>query len=703
MERPQIMVVEDEEAIAYAIGSLLEEHGCEVTKARSAEDGLAHLNEHPVDVALLDIVLPGMNGIQCLERIKAASPDTHVIMMTSHASVETAIAAIRNGAYDYLNKPFDSIEDVWVRVRRALEKRTLVIENRELLGRMEDLNDELAASVFHLSSLVSAANVLSGILDLEDLLESAVDLVVKDLGCSRASIMLIDTANASLSIEAHRGLDHFDTRAARVPIGTGVAGRVAQSGESVLVTDVGSEGLPSEPLEGDLGSSFMSAPIVMSVPLRLGGQVLGVVNVTNRVSGSPFDQDDLKYLQGLSGQIAIAVERVRRVEELGRANESLRAAQEKEAAAERLKALGQLAAGVAHDFNNALAAIMGRTEILLRTHDESQLPADVRSELKVIASVARQCAAGVQRIQDFTRIRRDRPADPVDLNAVIRDAVEIARPKWKTECERAGLEMEVELHLETISLVLGNRYELAQAVSNLVYNAVEASPRGGKIVLRTRSEGDRVLLEVSDNGDGMDQETQNRVFDPFFTTKPSGQGLGLSVVFGIVSRHQGEISVYSRGGEGTTFRILLPQAPIRLVTPSAPVEVALPSIPMNVLVVDVDDESVVRVTTEKTLKYRGHQVVAAESGMRALEEFGKQNFDLVITDLGMPGMSGTELAKALKRLRPDIPIILLSGWGMQQDDAAVQEAQVDLVLTKPCSVDALLGAVDQVAQKRMAA
>jgi len=117
----------------------------------------------------------------------------------------------------------------------------------------------------------------------------------------------------------------------------------------------------------------------------------------------------------------------------------------------------------------------------------------------------------------------------------------------------------------------------------------------------------------------------------------------------------------------------------------------------------VDDESVVRVTTEKTLHYRGHHVVTADSGAKAIEEFSKHVFDLVITDLGMPGMSGTELAKVLKRARPEVPIILLSGWGMQQDDTAVQEAQVDVVLSKPCSVDSLLGAVDQFAQKRMAA
>lgn len=701
MDAPKIMVVEDEEAIAYAIGSLLEEQGCDVTKARSAEDGLAHLKAHPVDVALLDIVLPGMNGIQCLEKIKAQSPDTQVIMMTSHASVETAIAAIRNGAYDYLNKPFDSIDDVWVRVRRALEKRTLVIENRELLTKMEGLANELSASVFHLSSLVSAANVLSGILDLQDLLEAAVDLVVKDLGCNRASIMLVDTTDSSLTIQAHRGLDHFDTHSARVQMGVGIAGKVAETGEPMLVTDTADEHMPARPLEGDLGSSFMSAPIVMSVPLRLGPQVLGVVNVTNRASGESFDQDDLKYLQGLSGQIAIAVERVRRVQELGRANESLRAAQDREAAAERLKVLGQLAAGVAHDVNNALAAIMGRTEILLRSYAPNELPAEVRSELEVISSVSRQCATGIQRIQDFTRIRKDRPADSVELNEVVRDAVEIARPKWKTECEKAGLEMEVAMELGTVPMVLGNRYELAQVVSNLIYNAVEASPRGGRITVRTRPDDGRVMLEVSDTGDGMDAETQNRVFDPFFTTKASGQGLGLSVVFGIVSRHQGEISVSSEPGRGTTFHIRLPQAPDRVAAAPEVVEAAGPPLPMTVLV--VDDESVVRITTEKTLRYRGHRVVTADSGAKAVEEFAKQAFDLVITDLGMPGMSGTELAKSLKRSRPEVPIILLSGWGMQQDDSAVREAQVDVVLSKPCSVDALLGAVDQFAQKRMAA
>jgi DNA-binding response OmpR family regulator/nitrogen-specific signal transduction histidine kinase len=696
MDRCRILVVEDEDTIAHILQSVLEDHECEVHIARTAEDGLAQVKRMSFDVALLDIVLPGMNGLQLLTKIREERPDTEVLMMTSHASVETVVEAIHHGAYDYIRKPFQDIEEVWINVQRAIEKKRLTEANRSLIVNQERQNQELGASVKRLSSLIEAGRAMSEFTSLSKLLDFFTGLVAKELDVERASLMLLDDAGEELRIAAARGLGGLELEKIRVKVGEGVAGRVARTGQHILVTDASSDARARKSANPKLSDSFISAPIVLSMPIKSAEKVSGVINVTNRISGVPFDEEDVAYLAGLAGQLAVAVERARHFDDLQRAYESLKAAQEQLVFAERLKAIGQMAAGVAHDFNNSLSVILGRAQLVIRRidHEPSNL-ADIRGDLEAIEKISLQGAETVKRVQEYTRIRKDLPHSKVDLNVVVREAVEMTRPKWSEASKAQGRRIEIQLELNEMPYVSGNLYELTQIVGNLIFNSVEAMPNGGAIQFRTYFEEDTVCLEVRDSGVGMDEETTSRLFEPFYTTKETGQGLGTSIIYGIVSRHLGEVVVDSAPEDGTRVTIKLPRLLGHEPTASAADVTEAEETKANTILL-VDDEDMVRETYGTALALSGHKVATAASGNEALEALAKGSFDLMITDLSMEGMSGLELSERVRKTNSVMPIILLSGWAIQQDEAQVTEAGINRVLAKPCPIERLLAAVGDI-------
>ena len=688
----RILVVDDESTVAHVLQLILEDHGCEVRTAGSAEQGLELVSSYPPDVALVDIILPGMNGLELLSRIKKASPDTEVLIMTSNASVETAVQAIREGAYDYLQKPFDAVDDAWRGVQRALEKRSLRLRNRSLVQEQEHRNRELAATVARLMSLVDAGRAMGEFDSLPELLDFFIGVVTRELDVERASLMLIE--GDELHIAASRGITTVEAETVRVPIGQGVAGVVAQTGEACLVTDTASDPRVQNELNPSLSSSFISAPVVLSIPIKSREKVLGVINATNRRSGDEFGQRDLAYLTGLAGQLAVAIERTSHFEDLQQAYESLKTTQQQLVRSERLKALGEMAAGVAHDFNNSLAVILGRAELLLKRLRGSG-PMDfavAASNLEAIRNISKQAAETIHRIQGFTRIRKDAPATAVQLNDVVRNVVDMTRPKWKEECGARGGEVEIRMELQDVPLISGNSVELNQVISNLVFNAVEAMPRGGRLTFRSFPGPDHVVLEVTDTGVGMTEEVQQRIFEPFFTTKEKGQGLGMSIIYGIVTRHGGKITVDSEVGSGSTIRVRLPQARAA-AQPSASARAEATTARQTGRILLVDDDPVVLDFLRDALGFGGHQVVTAGGGSEALSKVTTDSFDLVITDLSMGEVSGLEVARAVKHKHPALPVILLSGWAVQQDSDEVRQSGVDLILSKPCAIDTLLATV----------
>ncbi len=356
---------------------------------------------------------------------------------------------------------------------------------------------------------------------------------------------------------------------------------------------------------------------------------------------------------------------------------------------EKLRALGELAAGVAHNFNNTLTAIMGYAEILGASSPD---PA-VQETVEQILRAAENGAAMVRRIQAFAR--RGAPAAPgaVEVEGLLREAIALTEPRWRDQAQRTGVRIEVHLDLAAVPPVQGEAGELCEVLVNLLNNAADALPTGGQIIVGARPRGDRVELWVADNGIGMDAETQAHLFEPFWTTKgAAGTGLGLAVSYGIVTRHGGTMHVESAPGQGTTIWLSLPVAPeARNEASSQPGPApsggagALPA--GRVLV--VDDEPRLATMLAQILARDGLAVEVRTSGEEALAACAAQRYDLVLTDVGMPGMSGLELAQALTQRCPGLPIILVTGWGstIEADPTAQIAAGIRGVLGKPYRID----------------
>jgi signal transduction histidine kinase len=357
---------------------------------------------------------------------------------------------------------------------------------------------------------------------------------------------------------------------------------------------------------------------------------------------------------------------------------------------ERLTALGQMASGVAHDFNNTLTPILGFTEIILNNID--RMPREeIAKKLKIVRAAALNAADIIARLREFYRAPSSRDMiQVVDLNQVLEEAIAMTQPRWRDQALARGVQIQVERDLQPLPPVQGNASELCEAVINLIFNAVDAMPAGGRLCFRTRVEEKTVCLEIEDNGVGMDPESVQRCMDPFFTTKGErGTGLGLAVTYGIIKRHSGRISVESRLGMGTTFTIHLPIS--RLVERVKSEEGAPTVRPLRILV--VEDEALIRETIREYLRPAGHELVLACNGRQGWELFRQSRFDLVITDRAMPELGGDELAARIRCARPDQPIILLSGGVDQLGPDHATRRNVDVVIGKPLAIHDLYKAI----------
>jgi len=372
----------------------------------------------------------------------------------------------------------------------------------------------------------------------------------------------------------------------------------------------------------------------------------------------------------------------------------LRATQQQVVQQERLRALGGMVTGVAHDFNNALSLILGYAELLQHECRHHPAGVDFADYAQTIVTAALDAAEIVSRLREFHRPAEPGEArGPLPLNAIIEQAVAFTRPRWAAESHARGMPIEVVTDFGAIPPLAGNGAELREMLTNLIFNAVDAMPQGGTITLRTRTSGSRVELAVADTGIGMTEEVRRRCLEPFFTTKGErGSGLGLSMVYGIVERHGGTVAVESSPGGGTTFLLTFPEDTSGAVTQAPPP--AEISRPLRILV--VDDQPVQCELISHALQRDWHTIAVASNGHEALKLFERQEFDLVITDKAMPGMNGDQLAVAVKSLEPETRVILLTGFGAAAEDPDSQSEFIDLVLAKPASLAELRAAIAQV-------
>ena len=367
---------------------------------------------------------------------------------------------------------------------------------------------------------------------------------------------------------------------------------------------------------------------------------------------------------------------------------------------EKMSALGELASGVAHEFNNTLAGILGRAQLLLETKD----PVKTENGLNIIIKTAKDGAKTVKRIQDFARQRRDHDFQLVDVRQLLLDAGEITRPRWKNRAEAANIHINLDLECDCGALIMGDESELREVFVNLVFNAVDAMPHGGVLTLAAKEIDGLVEISVHDTGTGMTEETRLRIFDPFFTTKDKlGMGLGLAVSYGIIRRHEGTVDVESQVSVGTTFRIRLPIAKCATKAQPGGDFVSLKTVPAKssqTRILVVDDEEYVRDLLRDILEKEGCEAVVAEGGHQALSLIENGSFDAVFTDVGMPDMNGWELSRAVRERNSNIPVAVITGWGEAVGSHERQAARVDWVVAKPFDTPQIVEMAHEVFRRR---
>ena len=392
-------------------------------------------------------------------------------------------------------------------------------------------------------------------------------------------------------------------------------------------------------------------------------------------------------------------DQVRLSEGVQEAYEELRRTQQAVVQQERLRALGQMSSGVAHDINNALSPIVAYSDLLLTMHPE--LPEATRRHLETINRAGEDIARIVARMREFYRRRTDTEMlMKLDMNRIIEEVVELTRPRWRDLAQRDGISIEIRRDLKAdLPPLVGEPTELREALINLVFNSVDALPRGGTITLSTRcvhrSASDNsggverhVQVEVRDDGIGMDEKVRQRCLEPFFSTKTKcgGTGLGLAMVYGMMQRQDGTIEIDSTLGQGTCVRLTFPIKAEPRAADRQPVAAAGPSRPISVLC--IDDEQNVRQLLQDCLGHFKHRVGLASNGKQGLEMLREshrtnQPYQVVITDLGMPDLDGHQVAHTVKAEFPGTPVVMMTGWGAMMKEDGQVSPEVDALLSKP--------------------
>jgi signal transduction histidine kinase len=429
---------------------------------------------------------------------------------------------------------------------------------------------------------------------------------------------------------------------------------------------------------------------VVLAPLMFESDVYGVL-VAARRDKDAFSSGECEFLHRLAEHVALAIRQATLYGALQQAYDELRQSQLTMLQQERLRALGQMASGIAHDINNAISPVSLYTEALLR--HEPNLSERARGYLAIIQQAVQDVADTVARMRAFYREREvQHTLDRVDVNRVITQVIELTRPRWSDQPQSQGIAIELKTELAADLpefTAAGN--ELRDALTNLIFNAVDAMPQGGVLTLRSRAlvvpQGTSVVIEVIDTGVGMDEDTRRRCLEPFFTTKGErGTGLGLAMVYGMVQRHSAALEIDSAPGKGTTMRLIF-----TAIGPSADATArigALPAPPRPLRILLVDDDPLLLNSLRDTLQQDGHLITAAAGGQAGVDTFNQVHrtgggFDVVITDLGMPYVDGRKVASSVKALSPGTPVVLLTGWGQRMIASNDKPAFVDRVLSKP--------------------
>lgn len=573
----------------------------------------------------------------------------------------------------------------------TLEIDVLTDAFNHMLTQIQESEARLRAQMSRLSLLQQITGAIGERQDLQSIFQVVLRSVEENLPIDFGCVCLYDTVTETLTVNtvgaASRSLSaRLDlAEHAVVPIDqNGLS--LCMQGQLVCEHDVRevSYPFPQRLAAGDLRSLVIA-------PLMVENKVFGALIAARRQEHS-FTSADCEFLQQLSQHVGLASHQAQLHSALQHAYDDLRQSQHTVMQQERLRALGQMASGIAHDINNAISPIALYTESLLER--EPNLSDWARSSLTTIQRAIDDVASTVARMREFYRQREPQlTLALVDVNRIVKQVLELTHAKWYDLPQQRGVAVELRTELaDDLPGIMGAEGEIRDALTNLIFNAVDAMPDGGTLTVCTRAvaasdEIRSVRIEVSDTGIGMDDETRRRCLEPFFTTKGErGTGLGLAMVYGMIQRHSAEFEIDSAVGRGTTMHVIFPA-----YTQSLMATMRMPAqrfVQQRLRVLLVDDDPLIIRAMEDALAADGHVVTAASGGQAGIDTFtaahGTGNaFALVFTDLGMPRIDGRKVAEAVKRSSPTTPVVLLTGWGQRMLADGDIPSNVDRVLSKP--------------------
>jgi len=664
---PKILIVDDEPRMCTSLKMLLSDHGYEINTSNTGKEAIEYLSKNNFDLVLLDVVMPDMGGLQVMDYIEAQSLETLIIVITGYASVESAVAALRNRAYDYLRKPFE-YKELLKTVENALEEKRLNSERKRAEAHLREstrklklaydqsiiyaqqLKEEVAERKRIVEALFQAKvdweNTFDGIADMVMLLDNEHQI----LRVNKAAADALNTTKESLvgkkCYEAMHGQSH---PISRCPL------------ELTMKT---LEPHTSEITEPNLGGTF----ICSTSP---------IVDREGKLAGYTHTLKDITKSKRLEAQFQQA---------------------------QKLEAIGTLAGGIAHDFNNLLMGIQGNVSLMMVDIDSTH---PYYERLKKIEKQVQSGARLTSHLLGYAR-KGKYEVKPVDLNTMLKEASETFGRTRK----------EITIHRELAEGLLAieaDSGQIEQVLLNLFVNAADAMPGGGDLILTTMNvthkdmkgklydprPGKYVLLMVTDTGIGMDKETTERIFEPFFTTKEMGRGtgLGLASAYGIIKGHGGYIDVESRKEQGATFSIYLPASERKV---QEAVKTAEPFIKGTGTVLLVDDEEVILEVGKELLEGMGYRVLIAKDGKEAIEVYEKDRdeIDIVVLDMVMPNMGGGETYDRMKEINPEIKVLLSSGFSIDGEASEILERGCNGFIQKPFTMKRLSGKTRDILEKK---
>jgi len=537
------LIVDDEVETVEMISFLLESQGYAVIPAYSGMEALKILQQGiqepvrsmpPIDLVILDVRIPDVDGHEICQAIKQ---DSHlkyipVIMVTGLGSVEDKARGLAIGADDYVSKPFKAAELV-ARVKAMLRVRAMeqeLLQHTRELAALNEINKAITSSLDSDQILSQTMHSIRGILHVE-----------------AGSLLLLDEDSGLLEFKKILRGSQERIVGFKLKLGEAIAGHVAQQGEPLLVLNAQNDPRFRPCIDEAIGLVTRS---ILCVPLKVKDKIIGAIEVINKLDGQ-FDENDLWLLNYMAGSVAIALENARLYTELSDFARELEKSQAQLVLAEKLAAMGRLAASIAHEINNPLQAIHNCLHLTLKKplNDEKKT-----RYLGMAQEEVERLITIVQRMLEFYRPSKEGMA-PTDVHTIVENVLTLSSKRL--QYGKISVTKKLASDLPTISAV---RDQLKQVFLNLVINAIEAMPQGGELCIETKlsDDGDGLSVAFTDTGVGLSEKDQENIFEPFFTTKAMGTGLGLSVSYGIIERHGGRIEVQSELGKGATFTVHLP-------------------------------------------------------------------------------------------------------------------------------------------------